>query len=187
MVDAYGLAPRLHGGRNRCTLQPNRLHRLSFHWDRRNLCLYIDGVGVSTCRLHENAPDSVSSFARLFVWIQLMPRAAFEMALFRPQPSAVNLNARLTCALCHRDHSLLLAPWAACPLCDTWVCGGHVALSPLRRCPHCPNQFTWIMWEEATTCPTSLQFSFFNVAFSQTAVPSLSAWLLSRFGVMMHS
>ena len=134
------MPPQIHQGRNRCPLLPSRLHRFAIRWDQRMFELSVDGAGVSVARLRDGAPDAVSPLAQVFSWIHVRPRHFHQMASFRPLPSFVQLNARITCALCHREAGLQLPRWAVCPLCASWICVAHCGQMPWRTCPRCPMQ-----------------------------------------------
>ena len=110
-----------------------RLHQRAFE-------LHVDGQGISTARLRDTLPDTVSLLAGLFVGIHVRPGVGWREASVRPLHSAVQLNAELTCALCERRASMELHSWSICPLCISWICTLHIVANPARRCPRCPNQ-----------------------------------------------
>ena len=137
--DLLGQPP---AGRFRCPLQPGQTHRFGLRWHQRGLEVSVDESRVALARLRSNVPNSVSPFAQTFAQLHLRSSSSKRMAIFRPVPSSVSMNARIPCALCQRDYGLAVPPqeWAICPLCDAWVCARHVLRSPTRRCPCCPNQ-----------------------------------------------
>ena len=138
-LSLLNVPPVPHNGRS-ISLRPNHKHLFEITWNQRIFELCIDNVGISRARVSVQGYESVAPLAQVFVWIFTNGRTQPSDASFHPLPSAAQVDARITCALCERDYTLARPQWSTCPLCLSWICSDHIPRAPYRKCPNCPNQ-----------------------------------------------
>ena len=126
-----------HQSASRYAPIPNSVNKFQLKWNQRSFAIGLNGQHVSRCRLREEheggaAPPLAEVFFMAFGCGGHMP-----LPLFRPLPSPIQLDSRIKCGICQREHALMIALWSVCPMCNTWVCSSHVGQMPGRRCPNC--------------------------------------------------
>ena len=130
-----------HQSASRHSIRANAPNIFKLQWSQRSFRVYLNGEPVSACRLRPEAADLTPPLAKLYIWgFCPNPGQQGQDIQVHSLPSPILLNARIRCAICEREHSLLLPRWCVCPFCCTWVCGDHVRRTPWRLCPRCVMQ-----------------------------------------------
>ena len=124
----------------RVELQPNFMHHFDLYWNQHMFELSIDQAVTTRARVLHGEAEVASPLAQVFVWIHTNSRTHPSMASFKPLPSMVQLDAKITCSLCQRNGSFLRPLWSVCPICLSWICSEHIQQEPGSNCPNCPSQ-----------------------------------------------